>query len=202
MEDIFIQAGDILFVASNGRLGRMIKFFTRKKGESKTVSTHVGQIVGSAPVWDSIVVEAQLRTTIHTLGFEYLNKDVELCIFRPTNLSVSEIEVIRQNAMAMIGRKYGFLKLVTQAMDWCLNGKYVFRRLTPLEDYPDCSFLVAKNFHAIGKDFGVKVAQASPDDIWDFVVSNPDKYRFVWQRGNMYLPGVTAPPFVPSFAGA
>jgi hypothetical protein len=55
-------------------------------------------------------------------------------------------------------------------------GAYIFRRLTQNGDYPICSWLVAHAFAKAGKTFGVQPGAANPDDIWDFIVDNPEKY--------------------------
>ncbi len=45
-----------------------------------------------------------------------------------------------------------------------------------MDDYPICSWLVAHAFACAGKDFGCEAGAATPDDIWDFVTTNADKY--------------------------
>ena len=52
-----------------------------------------------------------------------------------------------------------------------------------MDRYPICSWLVAHAFKKAGKTFGVKPGAATPDDIWDFVRSNPDKYETVIELG-------------------
>ncbi len=66
------------------------------------------------------------------------------------------------------------------------QGAYVFRRLAFMKRYPICSWLVAHSSNEVGKHFDVDAGAATPDDIWDFCVGNPDKYRTVLELGPLY----------------
>ena len=59
--------------------------------------------------------------------------------------------------------------VIAHFLDWLLLGAYFFRRLVPGGKYPVCSWVVADAFAAAGKNFGVEVGMATPDDIWDFI---------------------------------
>ena len=107
-------------------------------------------------------------------------------IFRPTNLSEEEIRTVVAAAEGYVGRRYGVLTLVAHLADWVLQGAYVFRRLTNDDRYPICSWLVAHAFKRVGKSFGVAPGAASPDDVWDFCVNNPDKYAVVLPLGPLH----------------
>ena len=74
-------------------------------------------------------------------------------------------------------KKYGYLKIAAHLADWFLLGSYAFRRFTRSGKYPICSWLVAHAFSKAGKDFRVDPGAAQPDDIWDFIQRNPDKYE-------------------------
>ena len=37
-----------------------------------------------------------------------------------------------------------------------------------MDKYPICSWVVASSYGEVGENFGVKVGEASPDDIWDW----------------------------------
>ena len=78
-----------------------------------------------------------------------------------------------------MGKTYGYFKIIMHLLDWLLLGAYVFRRLTTNGNYPICSWLVAHAFAKADKNFGVAPGAANPDDIWDFVEENPDKYEQV-----------------------
>ena len=49
-----------------------------------------------------------------------------------------------------------------------------------MDNYPICSWVVAHAFKKVEKHFGVAAGAANPDDIWDFVIENPDKYACVY----------------------
>jgi hypothetical protein len=182
---MILKPCDIVFTRSSGFLGRMIRFFTRRKGESKTITSHVGIITYGSDLWNSTIVEAQTHTNRHSMQEAYGSSDTELCIFRPKNLTNEQVEKIVAKAESYVGDDYGYLKLLAYAADWCLGERNVFRRLCRIDSRPICSYLVARSYEAAGLDFGVDDYAASPDDILDFCTGNPDKYVFVWQRGNM-----------------
>ncbi len=102
-----------------------------------------------------------------------------VAIYRPINLTEEEISFIISEAEEQVGKKYGYLKIVAHLLDWCLLGAYFFRRFTNSGKYPICSWLVAHSFSKENKHFGVEPGAAQPDDIWDFIIENPDKYEEV-----------------------
>ena len=126
-----------------------------------------------------MAVEALSKVRRHPLGRYGKKPKTDVAVFRPINLTDDEKAKIVAKAESYVGRKYGWPKIVTHLMDWCLNGAYVFRRLTNKDDYPICSWVVAYAYLAAGKDFDVEAGAANPDDIWDFVRTNPDKYTQV-----------------------
>ncbi len=178
--------GDILFTRAPTWLSKAIRFCTRTIGESKSVASHVGIITEGGFLWHAILVEAQAHTNRHTLGEGYGSKPDELCIFRPLNLTQEDLNAIAQKAETYVGRDYGYLKLGLHLLDWCIGGKYFFRRLGRLDNYPICSYVVSSAYKVRGKSFGIANFGASPDDMWDFCITHPDKYQFIWQRGTMY----------------
>jgi len=180
---------DIFFTRSEHWLSKTIRKLTCSKGEAATVANHIGIIGYEGDDLRAWGIEA-LGTGVkfHRLIDRYSPTD-EICVFRATNLTTVEVDAIYLEACKMVNRPYGYGKLILHALDWCIGGKYFFRRIGGLDAFPICSYLVADAFKAAGKDFGVSVGAASPDDIWDFIASNPDKYRFVWQQGEMYVKG-------------
>jgi len=98
-----------------------------------------------------------------------------LAIYRPLNLTEAERQLIVAEARAHVGEKYGWWKLLFHLLAK-LTGKVWFKRLLFLDDYPICSYLVGTAFQKAGLTFGVEGRSADPDDIWDFVTTNPEKY--------------------------
>ncbi len=83
-------------------------------------------------------------------------------------------------AAEQVGKKYGYLKIVAHLLDWLCLGVYFFRRFTNNGDYPICSWLVSHAYAMAGKNFGCDPGSAEPDDIWDFVNQNPEKYQQIY----------------------
>jgi hypothetical protein len=176
-EPIKLQAGDIFLTRSYSFLAKAIRFFSRTIGESRTKVNHVGVVVAGGTKDDAMVVEALRRVRKGTLVGGYGNTKIEVAIYRPLNLTTEEKRQIIEKADTYVGRKYGYVKILTHWVDWVLQGAYVARRLTKLDRYPICSFLVARSFGAANKFFGVKPGEATPDDIWDFVTEEKEKYQ-------------------------
>lgn len=174
-----LQAGDIFLTRGVGLLSKIIRFCTRHIGESRTKVNHVGLVVAGGTVADSVVVEALASVYRHRLVDEYGDGKTHVAVYRPLNLSADEIHRIVRKAESYVGRRYGYLKLLLHLLDWLLQGAYVFRRLGRMDRFPICSWLVAHAYAAAGKSFGVAPGAASPDDIWDFAVTNTEKYQVV-----------------------
>ena len=184
--DLQLQAGDVLVTRGKGLLSKAIRFFTRRIGESRTKVNHVGVIVEGGPVEEAVVVEALWKVVRRPLVDGYgAEGSSDVGIFRPTNLTEEEIRTIVAAANGYVGRRYGVLKLFAHLADWVLQGAYVFRRITRLDRYPICSWLVACSFEKAGKTFGVAPGAASPDDIWDFCRRETDKYVEVLGLGGL-----------------
>lgn len=138
---------------------------------------HVGVVVEEGTLQTCVVVEALSKVKQHKLWERYGPPDDDsVAIFRPTNLTEEEITKIVNYAEKQVGRKYGYLKIVAHLLDWIFFGIYFFRRFTSSGKYPICSWLVAYAFLEAGKNFNVDPGAAEPDDIWDFVTRNKDKY--------------------------
>ncbi len=171
-----LQPGDIFLTRGASLISRLIRFFTRSRGESRTLVNHVGIVVEGGDVSRAVVVEALRVVTRRGLADGYAGTGTSVAVFRPINLTSQETDVIVQAAERYVGRKYGYVKIVAHALDWMLNGVYLFRRLIGSDEYPICSWVVAHAYAKAGKTFGVEPGAASPDDICDFVTENPDKY--------------------------
>lgn len=179
--------GDVFMTRGKGFVSRAIRFFTRTIGEKRTKVNHVGIIVSAGGFKESSEVEALIEVREVKLWYGYGPPSTDdVAIFRPTNLSPEEIEVIVAEAREQVGKTYGFFKILGHILDWLLLGAYIFRRLTQNGDYPICSWLVAHAFAKVDKTFGVAPGAATPDDIWDFIVDNPDKYREIHPLGRLW----------------
>lgn len=167
---------DVFLTKGSSFVSRAIRFFTRHFGESRTQVNHVGIMVGGGSLHSAIAVEALTKVKRHPLGRYAKQQATGVAVYRPLNLTADEMAAVAAKAESYVDRPYGWFKIATHLADWALLGAYVFRRMTDDDRYPICSWVVAQAFAAADKDFGVEPGAASPDDIWDFVTANPDKY--------------------------
>jgi hypothetical protein len=177
--DVLLEPGDIFLTRGRGLVSRAIRFFTRRIGESRTKVNHVGLVVEGGPLARAVVVEALREVERHRLAEAYGGAKDEVAIFRPLGLSPAEIARVVAAAESYVGRRYGYGKIVLHALDWALQGAYVFRRLGRMDDYPICSWLVAHAYAEAGVHFGVAPGAATPDDVWDHVTGHPGAFARV-----------------------
>jgi hypothetical protein len=181
---MFLRTGDIFLVHGDGFVSNAIRHLTRRPGEKRGQISHVGIITDSGPMYGehpALAVEA-LFSGVRRGPF-YLHLGERLSVYRPINLSPEEIDSIRLRAIRYVGRRYGFMKILTHALDGLLFGAYVFRRLSNVDAWPICSWLVAHAYLAAGLDFGVPARAATPDDIDDFIQAHPECYACVMSLG-------------------
>jgi hypothetical protein len=171
-----LQPGDIFFTRGNGFVSKAIRFLTRRIGESRTKVNHVGLVVGGGTLSQVVVVEALRTVERHRLVDAYGGAADRVAVFRPTRLARGDLQRVVTTANGYVGRSYGYGKIVLHALDWMLQGAYVFRHLGQMDDYPICSWLVAHAYSAAGVHFGVDPGAASPDDIWDYITEHPDEF--------------------------
>lgn len=176
-----LKAGDVFLTRGKGLISWAIRKLTRGIGEKRTEVNHAGLIVQGGPVEEAIAVEALIRVKRHPLWSQYGPPSADLvAVYRPKNLTAAEIDKIARAAEKYVTEDYGVIRLAAHLADWFLLGAYAFRRIVPKGKYPICSWLVAESFSKAGKDFGVEAGEASPDDIWDFVTKQTDKYEMVY----------------------
>jgi len=179
-----LEPCDIFFTQNPSLLGYFIRKFTTRKGENPSWANHVGLVVEAGEDLDAIAVEALGRVEKHALKTQYAGTGNHIVIFRPLGLTDSEMKKIVDKMNSFVGYKYGWWKLFLQFGDWCLGEKVFFRKLATIEKYPICSFAVARSFSTVNRNFGVSPNAASPDDMIDFCLANPDKYKFIWEFDN------------------
>jgi hypothetical protein len=174
-----LKDADVVFTKGFGLLSRAIRFFTRGIGESRTKVNHVGLVVSGGPIAEAVIVEALSMVKRHRLMDRYGPRRDHVAVYRSLDLTEAETRRIAEAAEGYVGRKYGYATIAAHLLDWVLLGAYVFRRFVGCDNYPICSWLVAHAYKKVGKHFGVPARAASPDEIWDFVVENPDKFRMI-----------------------
>ena len=176
--DVILKPGDVFLTKGPGLLSRLIRFFSQSIGESRAKVNHAGVVVKEGTLRTTEIVESVAVARRCRLWEHYgPGSKNAVAVFRPLNLTPEQVAVVVDTAARQVGKKYGIGKLVAHLLDWMLQGVYLFRRLADNGDYPICSWLVAHAFAKAGKDFGVEPGAAEPDDIWDFVTANRDKYE-------------------------
>jgi hypothetical protein len=172
---IKLEEGDIVFTASNGILGRGIRWATRSKGESKTEANHVGLITTGGTKLNARITEALWKVETAFL-FDRYHKKGTVAVFRPLNVTDGQIVTIRNEVLDHVGQRYGWWKLLLQfgknklGQEWM--GKVMF-----IDDRPICSFLIALAFEKAGLTFGIEGRSADPDEMMDYCLENPGNYQ-------------------------
>lgn len=173
------KRGDVFCTKGTSFLARAIRFLSRGWGEARTEVNHVGIVVQGGPptagARGAITIDAMSRVLWRPL----IEQKSPCIVFRPLNLTEEELDIIVEKALSYRARRYGYVKIATHFLDWCLGGAYVFRHLTQSDRYPICSWVIAQAYAEADKTFGVKPGQAQPDDIYDFCMENGDKYEIV-----------------------
>lgn len=167
------QPADLVFFKGTSLLSRLILWFTRSPGEPKSYASHIGGITLPNTLLEALI-------TVEKTPFYHKNyRDIE--IWRCNALSDDDVINVTMKACDYYGRNYGFLKLITHAMDALIvklfkKEIFFFRSLNHIDRYPICSWVWAFAFHRAlnGYEFGVKPEYASPDDMHDFIKFNSD----------------------------
>lgn len=182
-----LEPCDIFLVRGTGLVPWLIRFFSRGIGESRTVVNHTGLVVAGGGLKAAEIVEAIRFVRKRRLWAAHAGDDL-VAVYRPLNLTADERATIVSAAESYVGRDYGYLMIVAHLLDWFFFHAYLFRRLIRADNYPICSWVVASAYAKAGKNFGCPPGAAEPDDIWDFVTSNPDKYVLVRPLVTLKMP--------------
>lgn len=175
-----VKAGDILFTGSTSFVQKVIKIVTRSNGEPPTEVGHMGFVVSQTHL-----VEAVAKGTKKNRVDSYKGKKgVKVAVYRPLNLTPEEISIMVKEAEDHVGDFYGYGKLLGHLVYKYTGKDWLLRKLAK-DPYEICSQLVSLIFRKVGKNFGVDDALATPDDIWDFVNANPDKYECIYPLSEM-----------------
>lgn len=166
-----LQAGDVVLVRGISLVDRLIRWVIRKPGEPPTVINHVGVMVDS-----STVVESLSRTVARDFNEAYPpKKGCKVYVTRLKSVTEHQKAAVAKKAEEYVGRKYGWLKILAHALDdLVFRDRYVVRRLLFMDNYPICSWLVAHAYQAAGLSFGVPADEADPDQIWDWIMEGEE----------------------------
>lgn len=183
--DTVLEPGDIVLTAGQSRLGRLVRVFTRSRGERPTEVSHAAIVSIGGWIRDATIIEAKATVQEHSLWQAYGDRVDVVSVYRPRGLTEQQKRSVVSRASRYVGNTYGSLKLIPHLLDWVTGGHYWFRRLARVDEYPICSWIVAFAYDAIKQSFGVPPRSASPDDIEDYVLAHPEKFLCILPLGQL-----------------
>jgi hypothetical protein len=161
-----MQAGDILAIRGRGWLSRQIL-----KATGNTVS-HVGIALSS-----DFVIEALNRVKTDILS-DSIKSAEKAYVLSPLNISEQQRNEITKKAASFSADDYNYGDIALQLFDSVFKTRWFTNHLSiGLQQHPICSFLVAASYSSVGLYFGSVAGDSiTPADIYNFALSNPDKY--------------------------
>lgn len=198
---MLLKPCDVVLVSGAGWISRTIKWATTGPGEPMSEISHVGFVVKGGHLdyakdvvragiphdlensWSALIQEAVFKVRRGTLPQFYAGKPDRVMVARPIALDEECRALILSRAAVSFGRGYAYGKILLQLLDSLLTklfGReiYLVRRLG-VTSIPICSYDVADCWSAAGLDWGCPPKSATPDDVYDFIVSRPDLYEII-----------------------
>jgi uncharacterized protein YycO len=187
MKNITVDLGDIFCYNSPHLIGKAIKWAEKGYSEASSKVSHCGLFVNEGSLQNVNVVEALFPQGVTYRRFwnAYADNLKNVYILHSLNLTSRERLKISNYAISNVGEPYGVLKLLPHLADGVLakllhrRDFQFFRAACKIDTFPICSYLVARAYDVVGKDFGIKFSFATPDDIMDFAEGNSDKFEIV-----------------------
>jgi hypothetical protein len=106
--DVNLLPGDVVLTRGKGLLSKLIRFFTRSIGESRTKVNHTALVVEGGGIREAVIVEALTRVRKHRLYYRYGGKgNDEVAIYRPLNMSSEDVATIVAAAEHYLNMDYG-----------------------------------------------------------------------------------------------
>lgn len=179
---MFLPA-DLIFTRNEKSwIGPAIRWFTRSRGEPETWTNHVAGV----GLRDS-VIEA-LWTVQEAEWAKWEQENDRFQVWRNVKMTGIARKVVAAQALAYVGRKYGWWKLGAHLLDGMLSkvtggSVYAFRRVLFMEEYPVCSWVWAFAYGKIGIHLGCPPDCADPDTMLDYV-SNSHEWKKVFEKGD------------------
>lgn len=183
MKSAFLLPCDVFVTRGTSFLAKGIRWATRDKRERPTQVNHVGAIVEAGPWQDVRCIEALERVEHHSFADKYFQSGHWAAVYRPTNLTDEQQGAILAYLHDHVGNQYGYGKIGMHLLRKLTGWDFWLKRQT--DRWPICSYLVAKAWKQAGLDFGCDERLATPDDIHDFMIANPEKYQFVMTVGTI-----------------
>lgn len=177
------QSGDIVLIRGTSFRSKLIRFLSRFGGDSRIHINHVGVVVVSGTTEYAEIVEVRLKPRIKRLR-EYRNSKNLIAVYRP-RLPVEVRWLAGGDTDRFVTYKYGLFARISHFGDWCLGGRYFFRRLMLQKRYPISSWVVSYAYDKADFNFGVPPEITSPDDIWGYALFHPELFVTVKTLGEL-----------------
>ena len=166
-----IQPGDILCVDGSGWLSAGIIAAEYGTVAPARPVSHVGIFVAGDPY--PIVIEALWRVKTNTLPVSLAGTQ-KAWVLHDDSITPAQRNIIVGEALSFSAKDYGYLDLIAQGFDAIAHVDWATHYLsTFLDEFPVCSFVVAKAYAQINLDFGVSSADIKPSDIMTFAETHP-----------------------------
>lgn len=175
-----MKKGDLFFTAGASLLARLIRWGERWEGNPDIVVNHMGGYVENGPLGQAHAVEALWRT-VKTKRVPKSNEG--FVVFRPKTIPKAALHGICKRVSDRVGSRYGWWKLLLIMVDTKILKRRLLSRAQFVKDRHYCSFLWAEAYSHYGFNFGVPYKSATPDDMFDYCASRPDKYELIMVEG-------------------
>lgn len=164
-----LKTGDVAVAGSRSLISRLIKFFTRSRGETATRASHVGVMYDQENICEAVWPCVKIRPLIPQLD------ECWWAVYRPLDLTDENRACLKRELKSYEGRTYGFWKLLVHALG--------LQRFLYLDDYPVCSWVCGHTFdRCVGpKYFGLEPNVLQPDDIDDLCLRD-DRFEFLYDN--------------------
>jgi hypothetical protein len=170
-----IDIGDVIAIRGSGLVSNLICDFTG-------VISHVGMATRKGASADEIEV-TQARTTVETLTLaETIAGARYAYALHALDLSGYERQYLRGEVLNKRGVGYDYLDLLWQAADKTFRTDWFTEQLHS-GGQEICSELVGQAYAAIGRNFAVPAADATPSDLFDYALANPARWAILPLKG-------------------
>ncbi|MFW6001818.1 MAG: hypothetical protein ACOCQD_00600 [archaeon] len=178
----YMKADVCFVIKKNKKSGRLIRWFTQRRGEKSTKASHVGMIV----IIDGVVYVIEALFRVKTIPIEkWKKKNPNYEIWRNTDLTDEQRYEIQRRSFQYNDNFYGFGKIALHGID-CLIAKvtgkdwFIFRRLQFIDKFPICNWLVAYSYYDVTRYiFTYPPKFTDPDSMHDHVRKRNNSFVLV-----------------------
>ena len=176
---VLVKTGDVFYTHTDSLLGFLIRWAETDPGERPSWASHTGVVLQDGDLFkDAVVIEAVSKVR---KGLFQIKPGSYARVYRPIPaLTEEEKRIFREVAENLIGKKYGWWKLLFHLADRVVfKGKKVLSRLLFIDSRPICSYLAAHLEAAINRSFGVDPDAADPDNMMDYSDTHPKEWEYL-----------------------